>query len=98
MGCNVPDTVAAALARAQSKLDGRLQAQVSAFLAAAPARVCAMCPRESRARYPDLRCAEHTVYLDGETALRRRRQGNDRALYLDVWRRFFEGIARILRA
>ncbi len=90
-------TVADALARAQSRSDARLRSHIRAYLALRADRVCALCPRSMRARYPDHRCAEHTVYLDGRTGLDKRQQDNDPQRYLSVWRAFFEDVSRVLR-
>jgi hypothetical protein len=90
-------TVADALARAQSRSDARLRSHIKAFLALRGESLCALCPRSMRARYPDYRCAEHTVYVEGRTGLDKRQADNDPERYLSVWRAFFEDVSRVLR-
>lgn len=103
-----PETLAQALARAQSKRDDQLRARARHYLAHGVqlrqrrtllgkgdgSKACTRCTESPR--YPDYRCATHTAYLP-EDPLQARRLDNDDAAWLTCWGAFFDRVAAILR-
>jgi hypothetical protein len=95
------------LARAQSLEGDQIRERARRFLAMHGLRekrtllgkgdASKACPRcTDAARYPDHRCATHTVWLP-EDPIRARQLDNDDAHWLLVWRMFFERVETILK-
>jgi hypothetical protein len=95
-------TLAQVLARAQGLADEQLRERVKRFLSVPQPRQGAL-PRgkycdhcRDSARYPDLRCAEHTAYLpEGGPAARA--ADSDGVTHIAIWREFFGRLDRILK-
>lgn len=92
-----------ALARARQSADDSLRGRIEAFLALPgplatrgklpKGRYCSDC--RLTARYPDNRCPAHTAYLTGTDAERRGYDSDD-ALWLSLWRRWWEQVRALL--
>lgn len=95
-------TLSQVLARAQGLADEQLRERVKRFLSVPQprqgslprGRYCEHC--RDAARYPDLRCAEHTAYLP-EGGAAARVADSDAVAYLAVWQEFFGRLDRILK-
>lgn len=92
-----------ALARARQSADDSLRGRIDAFLnlpgplatrgKLPRGRYCSDC--RLTARYPDNRCPAHTAYLTGTDAERRAYDSDD-ALWLSLWRRWWEQVRALL--
>lgn len=101
-----PETLSQALARAQASADKRTREQAKRYLretgcpsragALAAGKVCSPC--RGNPRYPDHRCAEHTVHLHETTSQGRRDADNDEQRWVLVWSTFFSSVDRILKS
>lgn len=101
-----PESLHQALARAQASADKRTREQARRYLsttgvptrlgALSQGKVCSPC--RGNPRYPDHRCAEHTVHLHEPTPQGRRDADNDEQRRILVWRSFFERVGLILKS